>query len=171
MRHNTTQTSAIAYRLDPQVRQMLGRLPEEVTTKLSEQELVALYQALTNSRHRSVGLRLSLPLVPKRLYCFTSVGLERRDALAKRTMQKPASQKPSSMASLCLAMSMSLFAGLVLGGGGYHILSAGGRWVSAQETTVYPTALPWIEEEAGCDGKSRQWKDGFCYEQAHNPDF
>ena len=36
---------------------------------------------------------------------------------------------------------------------------------------VHPTALPWVRNAKDCDGLSRDWINGFCYEQAHNPSF
>lgn len=166
MRPNALQHSRLAHRLDPQVRQILSRLPEEVINKLSEEELLALYRSITTPRNHSIDLRLSLPLVPKRLYFVTLVGLERRDA-STRTQAK----SQWNAASVRLAMGISLLAGLAISGMSYQVLHKGPKVAVASETTVHPTALPWIGTAANCKGKSRQWKEGLCYEQAHSPDF
>ncbi len=43
---------------------------------------------------------------------------------------------------------------------------------SAQaEPTTYPTALPWVEAESDCVGKTRHWKDNLCFESAHDSMF
>lgn len=167
MRPNALKHSSIAYRLDPHVRQVLSRLPEEVIAKLSEEELLALYNSITGSpRSNSIDLRLSLPLVPKRLYFVTLLGLERRD-IATRTPAK----SPRNVVSVCLAMGISLIAGLAIGGVGLHVMSKGPKVAEAGEAKIYPVALPWIGDATYCEGKSRQWKDGLCYEQAHSPEF
>lgn len=173
-RPNALQNSAIAYRLDPHVRQVLSRLPGEVVEKLSEEELLALYNSIAGGpRSHSVDLRLSLPLVPKRLYFVTLVGFERR-AIATRDSEK----SPWNAASVCLAMGMSLIAGLAIGGAGFYVMNKGAKAATASETVplvreeiaianeakLHPIALPWIGDASSCTGTTRQWKEGFCYE-------
>lgn len=181
--------SALLYRFDPHVRQVLQRLPQSVVAKLSEEELLALYKTMAGRRNKATEKQLALPFLPKRFYCVTKLGLNRR------AQTRAANSKGWSSATLGMALSMGLFAGLTLSMTGYRLtqgqevamagelraselsaseLSASEmmlREVSATEMKVHPTALPWIEEEADCKGKSRQWKEGLCYEQDHDPQF
>jgi hypothetical protein len=162
---NPLADSAIAYRLDIQVRQVLSRLPQSVIEKLSEEELLALYQAMVGPRHHSVDLRLAFPLVPKQLYFVTLVGLERRSNPAR-----PEKKKHWNGATLRLATLISLLIGITASGVGYRVIK-GQKIAVAGNYTVHPTALPWIESETDCDRKSQHWKDSLCYDQEYDPNF
>ncbi len=168
--------STLPYSFGPHVRQVLKRLPESVVAKLSEEELLALYKTMTGPRHHAVDMRISFPLVPKRLYFVTLIGLERRAQTRNET------QKKWTSASIGMAMSMGLLAGLALGGAGYSAIQ--GKKAATASTTlqnqkvampneiaIHPAALPWVEKKTDCQGSSRHWQEGFCYEQDHNPQF
>lgn len=168
--------STLPYSFGPHVRQVLKRLPQSVVAKLSEEELLALYKTMTGPRHHSADMRISLPLVPKRLYFVTLIGLERRSQPRGKTPQN------WTNASIRMAMSLGLFAGLALGGAGYHAIQSqkastasntirSKQVALASEMTVHPAALPWVEKQTDCQGKSRQWQAGLCYEQNHDPQF
>jgi hypothetical protein len=157
--------SAIAYRFDLHVRQVLSRLPKSVIEKLSEEELLALYQAMVGPRHHSVDLRLSVPLVPKQLYFITLVGLERRGNPAR-----PEPKHHWTGATIRWATLISLLIGLTASGVGYRVMT-GQKITVAGDYAIHPTALPWIESETDCDRSSQQWKDSLCYDRDYDPNF
>jgi len=186
MKPNALEHSAIAHRLDPQVRQVISRLPAAVVNKLSEAEMLALYQSMNRPRNHGLDLRLSLPLASSRLYFVTLVGLERR----QRAPQVQAPSSPWSAGSFGLAMALSLIAGFTIGGVGYRMINQQAsvmhqqpevvdapeivdtpEVVDANEEMLHPAVLPWVNSATDCGGPSQQWEGGFCYEQAHHPDF
>lgn len=174
MNPNALQHSPIAHRLDPQVRQAMGRLPVEVVGKLSETEMLALYHSISRPRDHSLDLRLSLPLLSNRLYFVTLVGVERRS----RIQQNPEPSGPGSAGHFCFALMMTLLAGFMVGGFGYRLMNQQAQ-VAAQlaasevveevvetvEPEIYPAVLPEISNATRCEGPSRQWENGLCYEQ------
>jgi hypothetical protein len=34
---------------------------------------------------------------------------------------------------------------------------------------VYPTSIPYIDNQIDCDKFNREWKDGKCWDNKHNP--
>ncbi len=188
MKSNALAHSPIAHRLDPQVRQVMGRLPVEVVSKLSEAELMALYQSISRPQEYGLDVRLSLPVPSGRMYFATVAGLERR-----RKAPRIEHQSPWNVGSFCLAMAMTLLAGFTIGGVGYRMINQHAQLVNASDEALHPaelpeqsdametvtainaelhpTVLPWVNDSLDCGGFSRQWRDGLCYEKAHHPDF
>lgn len=169
MSPNALQHSPIAHRLEPQVRQAMSRLPVEVVGKLSETEMLALYHSISRPRNHSLDLRLSLPLFSNRLYLVTLVGVERRNRI-----QQNQPSGPWSAGHFCFALMMSLLAGFMVGGFGYRLINqqaqvaaqfAASEVVETVEPEIYPALLPEISNATRCEGPSRQWENGMCYEQ------
>lgn len=156
-----------SYRLDPSMLRMLNRLPKEMVEGFSEQELLALYRAMPRSGKHAIDLRLTLPFLPKRLYFVFLMGQDKRSGKAR-----PERQKPWTPATTAFAMVLSMATLITVYSVTYRFMQAQSRDVTpAEAATSHPTALPWIESEADCKGTTRQWKDGLCFEDDHDPTF
>lgn len=188
MKPNALAHSPIAHRLDPQVRQAMSRLPVEVVSKLSEAELMALYQSISRPQEHGLDVRLSLPVPSGRMYFVTLAGVERR-----LRVPQAKSRSPWEAGRFCLAMALTLLAGFTIGGVGYRMINQHAQLVNASDEALlpmewpgesdatetvntltaelHPTVLPWVSDAADCGGFSREWRDGLCYDQAHHPDF
>ncbi len=162
MESNPNQTPA--YRLDPSMLRMLNRLPKEMVEKFSEQELLALYRAMSRPGKHSIDLRFSVPFFPKRLYFVFLMGQDKRHGKAR-----PEQQKPWTPATTAFAMILTMATLLTMYSVTYRFLQT--KRTSPAEAMAHPTALPWIETAADCQGNTRQWKDGLCFESDHDPTF
>jgi hypothetical protein len=40
-----------------------------------------------------------------------------------------------------------------------------------QQTSYYPTAIPWLQTQADCQHTGRAWREGTCWDEQHNPNF
>lgn len=155
-----------SYRLDPSMLRMLNRLPKEMVARFSEQELLALYRAMPRSGKHAVDLRFSLPCLPKRLYFVFLVGQDKRSGQAR-----PEQQKPWTPATTAFSMILTMATLITVYSVTYRFMQAESRTNTPAEAASHPTALPWIKHQDDCTGQSRQWKDGLCFEDDHDPTF
>ncbi len=151
--------------LNPRLQRLFDLMPREDSQSFSENQLRALNRAIARSSKHAIDLRWSLPWFPRRLYLVVLAGPERRSKERLRREQAHWSMATTGLYTLL---------GLTLALGCYTLVSrrTADEWFF-QETqeTFHPTALPWIEDEAHCTGKTRQWKDGLCYDSDHKPEF
>ena len=155
-----------SYRLDPSMLRMLNRLPKEMVEGFSEQELSALYRAMPRSGKHAVDLRFSIPFLPKRLYFVFLMGQDKRSGKAR-----PEQQKPWTPATTAFAMVLSMATLITVYSVTYRFMQAQSQTATPAAAASHPTALPWIEKKSDCNGKTRQWKDGLCFEDDHDPTF
>lgn len=163
---NPNPNSGPAYRLDPSMLRMLNRLPKEMVENFSEQELLALYRAMPRTGKHAVDLRFSFPFLPKRLYFVFLFGQDKRSSKAR-----PEQHKPWTPATTAFAMVLSMATLITVYSVTYRFMQAQSQVNRSAEAASHPTALPWIEKEADCTGTTRQWKDGLCFEDDHDPKF
>lgn len=156
-------------KLDPLLRRVLNRIPADVIQSFDDRQIKALNKAIINPSKHSVDIRKTLPLFTKRFYFVFLAGPERR--APERLASK---KRPWSTASTALFTVLTLALGLTIYQVVYRrMLNPPSPKVEQNQPTeaFHPTALPWIETQAECKGKQRQWKDGFCYDLSHQPEF
>lgn len=152
------------YRLEPSMLRMLNRLPKEMVQRFSDDELVALQRAISNSTKPPIALRFSLPFLPRRPYVFLQAGMEPHS-----DPPRPEGQQPWGPLGTAIAVSLSLVAFLMAYTATYRLTQRPAQAEAPGE--FHPTALPWIETEAACQGPNRTWQDNLCYDAEHRPEF
>lgn len=160
----TSDSSSRAIRFDPFLSRLLNRMPESMVESFTDAQLEALRSAMVNPARHKVDIRLSIPTPFKRFYLVFLAGPERRSK-ARRVDDDFRLWTPANAIFLALLLS-SLVVTLY---NGFYLAATLTPQVSAEQT--HPAALPWIESEEGCTGPQRKWKDGFCFDSEHSPDF
>lgn len=160
----TFDPSSRAIRFDPFLSRLLNRMPESVVESFSDAQLEALRSAMVNPARHKLDIRLSIPTPFKRFYVVFLAGPERRSK-ARRISDGFRLWTPVNTIFLALLLS-SLLVTLY---NGFYLATSLTPDVSAEQS--HPTALPWIDSEQGCNGAQRIWKDGFCFDSEHSPEF
>ena len=164
---NLDNHSNPSYRIDPSMLRMLNRLPKEMVERFSEQELLALYRAMPRSGKHAIDLRFTLPFLPRRLYFVFLMGQDKRSG-----QTRPEQQKPWTPATTAFAMVLTMATLITVYSVTYRFMQSQSQTdTPAEAATSHPTALPWIEKKSDCKGQTRQWKDGLCFEDNHDPTF
>ncbi len=156
-------------KLDPLLRRVLRRLPADVVQSFDDRQIKALNKAIGNPSKHSVDIRKTVPFFTKRFYFVFLAGPERR--APERLKRK---ERPWSAASTAVFTILALALGLTVNQVVYRRMinpPAPKVEQSLPETGFHPTALPWVETEAACQGGTRQWKEGLCYDFSHQPEF
>lgn len=160
----TSDSSSRALRFDPFLSRLLNRMPESIVESFTDAQLEALRSAMVNPARHKLDIRLSIPTPFKRFYLVFLAGPERRSK-ERRVRDGFRLWTPANMVFLVLLLS-SLIVTLY---NGFYLASSLTPQVSAEQS--HPTALPWIESEQDCTGAQRHWKDGFCFDSEHSPEF
>lgn len=155
--------SASTHRLDPSLLRVLRRLPKAMVAGLSEDERIALEQAIARPSRHAVDVRFLLPGWPQGFYVVLLAGPNRRCG-----SDRPHEPWTPLTTAIALALGLTLLLGTY--GVAYRWQRRSPAAIEAG-TAAHPTALPWIATEAACRGAQRTWKDGFCYDSGHKPEF
>lgn len=149
---------------DPILNRLLERMPPAIAHSFTEEQLAAFQAAMSPPHRHKIDLRLSIPLLHKRFYLICLAGPERRSR-SRRLRERTPLWTPANVMFLGLLLVSFLVTLFNLS----YLMKAATPTVSAKEQ--HPTALPWIESEAQCRGVNRTWKDGFCFDSDHSPEF
>lgn len=151
-------------RYDPILNRLLERMPPHIADSFTEEQLSAFQVAMTPANRHKVNIRLSIPLLHKRFYVVFLAGPEKRSPLRRLAERQPI-WTPGNAIFLGLLLASCVVTLFNV----FYLVNAVMPQVSATES--YPTALPWIESEAQCKGGTRVWKNGFCFDADHSPEF
>jgi hypothetical protein len=149
--------------LDPNMARIANHLSEELVENLSDDEIADL-QELIVKYGQGLDIRHSLSFLPKQLQPILLATLDHPNYIAH-------SKQVWTPRTTAIAISLGLVALLT----GYVVTNPTiqGKLIEDPNTTsgVHPTVLPWIESEAACQGEKQSWKNGFCYDSEHSPEF
>jgi hypothetical protein len=144
-------------RKNPLFEKIFHRLPPDISQTFTPAQQEALQQAIVQikaDRH-PIDIRLSVPFLGKGFYLVILAGTERR-SLKRLRAEDPyyilkAIGYLSGATLLAAIMIFALF------------------WLTHQAAkptseTSYPTAIPWIDNEAECHHTGRTWHEQKCWD-------
>ena len=154
-------------RRDLAFERLMSRMPPEIITSFSDDQLSALRQVMASrawQRH-PVDIRFSVPFT-KHLYVVLVMGLERRSR-QRRTEEKKLNPiwTPANMAVILLTLVISI--GAIFGAVQLRYVN----FSSINQQDVHPVSIPFKEDKAACENSGRYWRNGKCIDYEHSPSF
>jgi hypothetical protein len=163
-----------SYKFDPEVVRVLSCLPINILEELPEDQLLDLEQAIVSSDGYDVDFRQVIPALPERFDAMLQASLDRRietivAPVPKRKQFHWTAQNRSIATTLGFTVLLLGYAAI------YPFIqrpaTASSEVASGENVGAHPTALPWIQREADCNGAKQTWKNGLCFDSEHSPNF
>lgn len=154
-------------RSDTSYQQIVRQIPPEVVATFTPQQLDALQQACQQvnwQNQHTIDLRLSIPVPKPGFYIGFLIGSERRSAARLR----PQRLKSSRQTATKVAVSVLLLGGMAVVVV-FKVIQPLTQFI--QEAKTHPTGIPWLQSETACQTTDRNWQEGTCLDQEHDPNF
>jgi hypothetical protein len=140
------------------------RLPPDISQTFTPAQQEALQLAIVQikaDRH-PVDIRLSVPFLGKGFYLVILAGIERRSLKRLRTEDPAYTLKAIGyLSGAVILAAIAIFALFRLT---HHV-------TQPIAETSYPTAIPWIDNEAECHHTGRTWHEQKCWDSEWSPKF
>lgn len=148
--------------------QVFARIPPETASTFTPEQIEALKQGfskLTWKQH-TIDFRFSIPFPLRRFYLVILAGPERR---SKQRLQ--AERLNHRIWTTGNIIAIAVFATLLIPSlfATIQILLPWSNPLPVSK--FYPTAIPWLQDEAGCQRTDRTWRNGRCWDEEHSPFF
>lgn len=159
-----------SYQLDPEAVRVLSCLPSNILGDLPEDELLDLEKAIVSYDGHNIDFRQIIPSLPKRFDVMLQDSLDRRIEISPEPIS---SNQKFHWTTQTRSIATTLGASILLLGCTiiYPLIQRQSTLSSEVVSGAHATILPWIEREADCQGAKQTWKDGFCFDSEHSPEF
>ncbi|GAB4380510.1 MAG: hypothetical protein Kow00121_36910 [Elainellaceae cyanobacterium] len=154
-------------RSDTSFKQITNSIPPEIAATFTPQQLEGLQQACRQVAWRNqhaIDIRFSIPIPKQGVYVVFLAGRERRSPQRLRSQQASYSRK-ILVEIACSALLLSGIAAITV----FKVILPMTQFV--QETSAHPTGIPWLQDETACQDTGRNWQNGECWDQEHDPNF
>lgn len=149
----------------PNAYRLLVRLPKEISTTFTLQQIQAIERALVPRQH-VIDVRLSMPFLGKGAYLALAAGPNKRAEY--RNIQNGNPFVMPAVAASVLIGGLSI-AGLVHLKGS-NLLAEPDPSFTAEEA-FHPTIVPFKKNRGECEESGRHWIDNQCVDNVHDPVF
>ncbi|MEA5553607.1 hypothetical protein VB713_21960 [Anabaena cylindrica UHCC 0172] len=144
-----------------------SQISPEIAVTFTKEQIEAIQKGFSHRewKQHSLDLRISVPIPLIRFYLVLLAGEERR---SKQRWQYEKQLYPFwTFGNILFLMALS-FIFIV---GSISTLFLMKSLIPKQSNSIFPTSLPWIQNETQCKRANKNWSDDRCWDSEHNPTF